>query len=342
MRRSVYDIVLKQKKYAGPAVLALAMFGLGFAGGWFFGVKANRAVPPFQEQRLGGYAFINPLLECDAARDSLAAGELHPFKYRIEQAIEKLKGGSVNVSHISAYFRDMNNGLSFGIGASEKFTPASLVKVPLMMAYFKAAENDPGLLSRTIPYGGGPDQNAGQAFKPAVAIEPGRSYTVDDLIRAAIIYSDNNAYFLLFRSLDPRVQKRVYSDLGLEIPKVRTRDDYMTVNEYAAFFRILFNASYLTRDLSEKALKLLSEVEFTAGLKAGVPPNIAVAHKFGQRSLGDGQIKQLHDCGIVYYPDHPYLLCVMSRGASFEYLDDAIREISRITFDAVDGQYRGK
>jgi hypothetical protein len=32
----------------------------------------------------------------------------------------------------------------------------------------------------------------------------------------------------------------------------------------------------------------------------------------------------------------------MSRGASFEYLDDAIREISRITFEAVDGQYRGK
>jgi len=342
MRYSIYDVVLKHRAFTGMAVLALVMFGLGFAGGWFSGVKANREAAPLQELRLGGYALINPLLECDTARDALAAGELSPFKYKIEQFVEQLKRRAP-VSDISVYFREMNNGLSFGIGATGKFTPASLVKVPLMMAYFKAAENDPGLLSRGISYRGGTDQNAGQTFRPPVTLEPGRSYTVDDLIRAMIVHSDNNAYFLLFGSLDPRVQKRVYTDLGLEIPKVRTRDDYMSVQEYAAFFRILYNASYLTRDHSEKALQYLSEVDFPYGIVAGVPPNVTVAHKFGERTLGEhGEIKQLHDCGIVYYPNHPYLLCVMSRGASFEYLDDSIREISRIAFEAVDGQYRGK
>jgi len=27
---------------------------------------------------------------------------------------------------------------------------------------------------------------------------------------------------------------------------------------------------------------------------------------------------QLHDCGIVYYPETPYLLCVMTKGWNFE------------------------
>jgi hypothetical protein len=158
-----------------------------------------------------------------------------------------------------------------------------------------------------------------------------------------IVHSDNNAYFLLFSGIDPKVLHRVYTDLGLEVPKVRSRDDYMTVNEYASFFRILFNASYLTREYSEKALKYLSEVDFPYGIVAGTPPGIPSALKFGERTLGNsGEIKQLHDCGIVYYPGHPYLLCVMTRGASFEFLDDTIREIARAAFEEMDRQYRGR
>ena len=93
--------------------------------------------------------------------------------------------------------------------------------------------------------------------------------------------------------------------------------------------------------MSEKALSYMSEVDFKQGLVAGVPGGIAIAHKFGEKTVGaSGEIKQLHDCGIVYYPNNPYLLCVMSRGDSFEYLDDTIREISHIVYEEVDRQQR--
>ena len=48
---------------------------------------------------------------------------------------------------------------------------------------------------------------------------------------------------------------------------------------------------------------------------------------------------QLHDCGIVYYPQHPDLLCVMTKGPDFERLDDIIRGVSQISFAEIDAQH---
>jgi beta-lactamase class A len=98
-------------------------------------------------------------------------------------------------------------------------------------------------------------------------------------------------------------------------------------------FRILFNASYLTQAASEQALELLTRSEFRAGLVAGVPAGTVVAHKFGERI--DGGVAKLHDCGIVYHPARPYLLCVMTEGDRFEPLASLIAETSRIAYDQV-------
>ena len=113
-----------------------------------------------------------------------------------------------------------------------------------------------------------------------------------------------------------RFQDKVFTDLGITIPGVRGTEDYMSVSDYASFFRILYNASYLTKDDSQKALDLLTKVDFADGIRAGVPKGVPVANKFGERSVNG--LQQLHDCGIVYYNNHPYLLCIMSRGSDFK------------------------
>jgi hypothetical protein len=41
----------------------------------------------------------------------------------------------------------------------------------------------------------------------------------------------------------------------------------------------------------------------------------------------------MHDCGIVYAKNQPYVLCVMSRGKSFADLSDAIALISKTVYD---------
>jgi hypothetical protein len=51
-------------------------------------------------------------------------------------------------------------------------------------------------------------------------------------------------------------------------------------------------------------------------------------------------MQHFHDCGIVYYPKHPYLLCVMTQGQDPETLENAIAEISKFTYTQVKNQYK--
>lgn len=102
--------------------------------------------------------------------------------------------------------------------------------------------------------------------------------------------------------------------------------------------RVLFNATYLNDANSEKALVLLSKATFDKGLTAGVPSTIVVSHKFGEHVNGaDGVINsvELHDCGIVYYPKNPYLLCVMTRGKNINDLQNTIKEISNTVYTVI-------
>ena len=127
----------------------------------------------------------------------------------------------------------------------------------------------------------------------------------------------------------------IYADLGLKVPADEAEENFITVKDYAALFRILYNASYLSREMSEKALKLLSEVVYEDGLVAVLPEGIKVAHKFGERAYEESGVKQFHDCGIIYYPGKPYLLCVMTRGDDFNALQGIVRQVSQTVYQTI-------
>jgi beta-lactamase class A len=326
-------------------VLVALFFCLGGAAGFFLHQAppiAQLLNPVVSSQRAGGYQFINPLLDFDLPQNTFV--ELKPFKDKIENFTNTASTSSSHIDFAAVYFRDLNNGPWFGVGENASFSPASLLKVPLMMAYYKISESEPGVLQKQIPVTTQdivpivPNQ---QTIVPSVRLEIGKSYSVDELINRMIIYSDNDAAQLLIENIDPGKLVKIYTDFGIELPDAEPSGTQVDVKTYAGFFRILFNASYLNRDNSEKALKLLSQVEFKDGLVAGVPGNILTAHKFGER-IGDGNQQQLHDCGIVYYPGHPYLLCVMTRGNSALELEKFIQDTSRLVFEEIDKQYQGR
>ena len=83
--------------------------------------------------------------------------------------------------------------------------------------------------------------------------------------------------------------------------------------------------------------KLLSKAEFNEGLVAGVPQNITVAHKFGERNFNN-QTFQLHDCGVIY-AKRPYLLCIMTKGPDFKDLSSAIKQISSKVYTEFTSKY---
>lgn len=274
------------------------------------------------------YKFINPLLECDSA-DFHQLGNLGDLKDELNDKINDLISKQV-ISFASVYYRDLNNGPWVSINESSKFSPASLIKVPMLMAFYKQAETDPSILSKQIVITD-PVTYEDQNFQPEKKLVQGNSYTIQELINRSVINSDNVAYEILLHNIDNGQILKVYHDLGINIDDPMKKDpdgNIISVQEYATFFRVLFNSTYLSREKSEQALALLTQTEFKAGIVSGLPEGTVVAHKFGERYYQLSGIRQLHDCGIVYDPKHPYLLCIMTRGTDFNQLSSAIKSLT--------------
>jgi len=332
--------IFTDKRIRTIALPLLLLLAGGIAGYVIRGLlDARGSAGQHLEKREGGFDFINPLLECDTAEDIWKNRELQPFKKTVEEFLGKKMDKSW-ADTVTVYFRELNDGLWFSIGDAEHFTVASLRKVPMMIALLKQAEHSPGFLEKKVIFPGKRDYTLAQNIRPSSVLQPGQSYAVGELISRMIAYSDNNAFTLLAGIVDERELEKVYQALNVRPPgKEHGEEDFQSVFTYASFFRVLYNATYLNRDMSEKALEALTKTDFQSGLVKGLPPSVAAAHKFGEHSDTATQNKQLHDCGIVYYPKHPYLLCVMSKGKDFDHLDDAIAAISQVVYEQVDKQH---
>lgn len=316
-------------------------FILGILGGYFLGARFSPSVQMrtdkaaalklSETRQTTGYKFISPLLECDNFAPSDLASHAS-LKAKLNQYVASSKSTG-ELTHISVYYRDLNNGPWIGLNEHEAFSPASMLKVPIMLAVLKLSESEQGLLKKkyeVIPA----DVDD---FAPNIddeMIKVGQQHTVRELIERMIVYSDNTAKNLLLRILEgSSINKQLWTSLGMNEPNASTPSDFLSVKDYSAFFRILYNATYLSKENSELALELLSSTRFKSGIRAGIQNRAVVSSKFGERGLIDSNAKQLHDCGIVYDGNSPYLLCIMTKGTDWERQATVIQEISKLVFE---------
>lgn len=216
-----------------------------------------------------------------------------------------------------------------------------MVKVPLLIAYMKKAETDPKILDQTYIYNNDDEDSQQEIQQPSTPFIKGRDYSVDELLFRMIAYSGNNSHVILTQAIDQNFLKQVYNDLGLSYSDFELSsavDNSISPKTFSTFFRILYNASYLNYEYSRKALELMVNSTFKDGLAAGLPVNVKVAHKFGERTVHDnatGKVyfRELHDCGIIYESINPYLLCVMTQGGDFKKLESVIKNISSLVYN---------
>lgn len=283
------------------------------------------------------YTYVNDTAGCESKQ----VIKKHLYSELVEklETYSKQQNSEGKSKLIAIYFRDLNRGPTFGINERENFAPASLLKVPLLMTVLNLAEENPVLLEKKASYSKLVTTQEQTTYVPP--LEKNTPYRIRELLERMIMHSDNASYWLLEDFLSTEYPTRfVVSDtlkeLGILSPRT-VDENTITVKEYASLFRQLYNATYLSPDMSEYALGLLSKSTFKAGLVAGVPQDIKVAHKFGEKGLSDGE-KQLHDCGIVYYPGNPYLICVMTKGKDFTELSSIIKAISMKVYEEIDSR----
>jgi len=210
-----------------------------------------------------------------------------------------------------------------------------------LLAVLPLYEDEPGLFDTELLY----DETGVTHYQIPTQIKPphselrrGERYSIEALLRATLAHSDNLAYYLLLEHANfvvPSGQARLartFQELGVVDP-AEFESRTLSARGYGRIFRLLYNASFLGVRDSEQVLSWLAESPYDKGLAAGVPAAVAVSNKFGERPLSDGS-KQLHDCGIVFLPEHPYSLCVMTQGREFSDLEAVIREVSRMVFEA--------
>jgi beta-lactamase class A len=284
-----------------------------------------------EQRNSQNYQFINPLLDCNVS--DITNNNLSSLELKYQEIIRQFKTSS-NITYAAIYYRDLNNGPWIGVNQDEMYSPASLIKVPLLITYLKLAESKSSLLDEKIKY---IPQNQKEIpdIPPSLTLTAENEYTIRELLERMIVYSDNDAFYTLTNYIKSELVAKTYSDLDIKIdPSVNNNPsgNIITVKNYASFFRILFNASYLSPDMSELALQLLSKIEFKNGLNASLPREIKISHKYGERYYVESGERQLHDCGIIYLPEKPYLLCVMTRGKNFDDLSTFIKKISDTTY----------
>ncbi|TSC69413.1 MAG: beta-lactamase [Parcubacteria group bacterium Gr01-1014_56] len=309
---------------------------LGVAIGTYWQPKTNAGALPTYSADVDifgyQYKFINPLLFCsDQELSKLTSATAQKIEKDVEDYIDKMKLEG-KLLDAAMYFRDLKSGPWALINEDLYSAPASLLKVPLALSIYKHAEVAPGFLSKTILFEASEDFNVGQFFQSSDKALSGKAYSIEELVKFSLIDSDNNATYALTQLLNQGDLEESYTRLGITSPDGKTGSYSMKVRTYASFFRILYNASYLERTESEYILSLLSQSKFTIGIVAGTPGGTTVAHKFGETRFPNGDT-QLHDCGIIYKPGQPYLLCIMTHGNDFKIQSQIIADISRIIWN---------
>jgi beta-lactamase class A len=326
------------RKYWLSAVLFIAIFFVGIFFGSLLPKPSNPPAAVITQVRDPNdlYPLIDPALYVETP-ESLSFPTYTPLYNALKNYVNTAEANN-SATDISVYFKDLNSSDWVGINYTDQYDGASMLKVVTLIALLRASEAEPSLLSGKISVPATAvlsPINEQDFFPPENPVEDGQTYTIKYLMTQLITQSDNGANTLLHMYLGVGPLQEIYTDL--HIPISNTSANLVSPQQYSHLFRTLYNASYLNQADSEEALELLSRTTFTQGLVAGVPSGTTVAHKFGERTLGSGTsaVHELHDCGIVYYPNHPYFLCVMTRGSDFPTLEGIIKDISSITWAQV-------
>lgn len=321
---------MKQKFILGVVALLVTGGLTGFGVFWLFQSQ-------FTPKCVSNFELINPEPDCEVYDERSA--KLEALQDALEKKVSQLESRE-DTERVAVFVRDLTTRRFAGVNDDKVFVLASLLKVPILIAYYKFAEVEPAILTDEVEYTGVPNEyNTQEEEPPDKHLEIGVRYSIEELLFRAVAYSDNTASAILLSRMSDKFIGETLSSLGIQVERLPgEKEALITARTYASIFRGLYNASYVSRQYSEKALTLLTQSTFKDGTRTVVPSYVKVAEKFGERTNVDekGTVlsRQLHDCGIVYANKGkaPYTFCIMTEGHDYESLKTAIQEVAEIVY----------
>jgi beta-lactamase class A len=303
------------------------LFILSFAGNIFLFYKVNNLK---QFTSTGNqYNLIkkinNTNIDSNIQSDKIIL-HFRPLRLNLESKISTLQLDESQ--KIGFYLQDILTGTWLGINEKEGFIPASLLKVPIAMSIFKKVENKELDLEKKIKI-------IEEDIDPLAGVDErykvGEEKSIYELVKLMLILSDNTAKNVLKRQLLPEEINSVFTHIGIENPYIQIDEKQLvTPRQFSRIFKALYYSTYLSPEYSEMILTFLTETRVEKLISAGVPWEIQVAHKHGER------FDLVHDCGIVYHPINPYFLCIMTSNIDLFLAQDIVKDFSNEVYKFID------
>ncbi len=279
---------------------------------------------PYEIKRLHGYKHIRPIISVEIMEES---PQLQDTKLAITALIDSLKKVGA-IEETSVFFRKTATGDWMSINDQSKYHLASLMKVPLMLAWLKMAEANPGILKQQLDFQLDDSKLPKSQHFKAPSIEDGKTYTVHDLIFYMMAYSDNRATYALQQFADAKFANQLFSDLGLPPLRLDDPDYQLSASEYSMFIKVIYNSTYNSPEFSEYGAEMMANSTFQEGFVKGFPAGTKMWHKFGEWT-SHGKPEELHQSGVVFIGNEPYILTIMTRGKDLDNLAKIIELVSK-------------
>lgn len=231
----------------------------------------------------------------------------------------------------SFYFEYLPSGTSIRIGADDELIAASLIKVPLAMNLYKAAELGKLTLDKTVHITSGElDDAYGELWQKGA----GTPITLRQAAKLALADSDNTAAHVVFDHVRGLLASDQESLNQLDVDQnTQSGQAVIDAKSYSSVLKSLYLSSYLSPKDSEEILSYLAHSQATSRLPAGLPQGIVTAHKIGVYNASWSE----SDCGIVYVPKRPYVICVMV-GLPEDQANAFIAAVSKDVYEYVASQ----
>lgn len=249
----------------------------------------------------------------------------NPVEVDMKKDIEKITKDKKGF--YSVYFKNLDNGKTFGIDENQINTGASVNKLPIVAAlYLLDREGKISLDDRiTIQENDVQDYGTGSIRYQ----EMPQTYSLRNLAKLALKESDNTAaHVISVRVGEDNVQKLVDS---WAMKQTNMVDNKTTAYDMSLILQKIYKGEIANPANTKELLEFMSNTDFEDRLAAKLPNTAKVYHKTGD---GEGFV---HDVGIIKTEKGAYYLGVMTSdiGENEEETKNTISEISKKVFDSV-------
>ena len=129
--------------------------------------------------------------------------------------------------------------------------------------------------------------------------------------------SDNTVFKELVNKFGQDNLQKYIDSLGLK--NTSLEENLITPSEVGDIFLKLY------KDKNEKILNFLTDTIFEKWIRAGIPEDIKVSHKYAR------EVGVVNDAGIIY-SKNPFILVIMTQGVSEIEADRAVPELAKMIY----------